>query len=249
MRYGREDAFKLVPGRLIGERVLIGVETAVADAERLLALGTKLGLPGAGLDLLLPRAAQANAVFFGFEALDSSCVCKVYLEFWDVVRSEARRTGSRAPQLLHLGVKWDSARPGQHAVARYHCYPLLGLRAILRRMEACHADASPALLHGAQDIVRMAAQRNPAASMLYLEVREDGNPRSSYDINLYKSGMLVADAGAQLRQAGAHLGIDAALLEASIARLGPCPLGHLSSGLDRHGQQFLSVYGEIAALS
>ena len=33
--------------------------------------------------------------------------------------------------------------------------------------------------------------------MLYLEVSEDGNPRASYDINLYKSGLVVADAAGQ----------------------------------------------------
>ena len=245
VRHGREDSFKLVHPRVIGARVLIGVESASMASERLLALATELGMPHACLEVLLPRTAEANAVFFGFEDLGASWLCKVYLEFWDQVRRETRRTGSQAPQLLHLGVKWDSARPDRHEVARYDCHPLLDVRAILRRMAACYGQAgAPELCELAQAIVRAAAQRNRQASLLYLEVSEQGNPRASFDINLYKSGMRVADAEAQLRQAGTYFQAPAALLEQQLHQLGPCALGHLSSGMDRHGKPFLTVYGE-----
>lgn len=249
VRYGREDSFKLGHRRLIGGRVLIGVETSSLDCARLLAIGTDLGMPDACLQLLLPRASDANAVFFGFEDLGASWVCKVYLEFWDQVRRATRRTGSPAPQLLHLGVKWDGARPGHFDVARYDCHPLLDVRTILRRMAACYAaPGAPVLCELAQAIVRASAQRQPGASLLYLEVSEQGNPRASFDINLYKSGMRVMDAAPQLRQAGAHFQLPAALIEEQLRLLGSCALGHLSSGMDRHGNPFLTVYGETAAL-
>ena len=243
--YGREDSFKLSHRRNFSGRVLIRVDATGLTIARLLAIATELGMPDACLDVLLPRAMQANAVFFGFEEQGQSCVCKVYLEFWDQVRRETRRTGSQAPQLLHLGVKWDSARPDRHEVARYDCHPLLDVRAILRRMAACYGQAgAPELCELAQAIVRAAAQRNRQASLLYLEVSEQGNPRASFDINLYKSGMRVADAEAQLRQAGTYFQAPAALLEQQLHQLGPCALGHLSSGMDRHGKPFLTVYGE-----
>lgn len=247
--YGREDSFKLGPRRVIGGRVLIGVESAGLETERALALATELGMPDVCLQVLRARVTDANAVFFGFEPLGASWVCKVYLEFWDAVRHQIRRTGARTPQLLHLGVKWDSARPGQHEVARYDCHPMLDVRTILRRMAACHGEAGAAPLCAlAQAIVRSAAQRKPDASMLYLEVREQDNPRSSFDINLYKSGMLVADSAAQLREAGAWFQVPAAAIEEQLHLLGSCALGHLSSGIDRHGQPFLSVYGETTPL-
>jgi hypothetical protein len=234
---------------LIGGRVLIGVETAGLDVDTLLALGSAMGMPDAGLTLLQLRSADANAVFFGFEDQAGSSMCKVYLEFWDVVRREARRTGSHAPQLLHLGVKWDSARPAHYEVANYDCHPLLDLQAILRRMVNCYAVPTSPLLGSAQEIVRLAAQRNRSASMLYLEVSEQANQRASFDINLYKSALLVNDAATQLRAAGAYLRIAPALMEAQLDLLGGCPFGHLSSGVDRHGREFLSVYAEIAPLS
>jgi hypothetical protein len=247
--YGREDSFKLGRQRLISNRILIGVGV---DATRRAAdglLGTameELRMPQACLDVLLPHAALANAVFFGVEDLGESCVCKVYLEFWDQVRNTVRRTGSRTPLLLHLGVKWDTARPGRREVAHYHCHPLLDVQSILRRMaRLAPQDHMPGLYKASQDIVLLGARRSPSASLLYLEVSEPGNPRQSFDINLYKTGLDVAAVAAPLQQAARCLVVPPEQLDSQLQRLGPCRLGHLSSGLDRHGQPFLTVYAEI----
>jgi hypothetical protein len=121
---------------------------------------------------------------------------------------------------------------------------MLGVRDILRRVAACYLDPASALCALAQTIIRQAAHREPQASLLYLEASEDGNPRSSFDINLYKAGMQVADASVALAAAAAALRIPAAALDAQLEMLGTCPLGHLSSGIDRHGQEFISVYAE-----
>lgn len=245
--YGREDSFKLGPGRLLPGRVLIGVDAACLATGELLAIAVELGMPADSLEVLLPHASAANAVFFGFENLGDSCMCKVYLEFWDQVRREVRRTGARAPLLLHLGVKWNSAQPGRHEIARYDCHPLLDTRTILRRMALCYPNPLCKVHEAARDVVLAGAKRSPGASMLYLEVGEQGNPRRSFDINLYKSGLSVADAAPQLYRVAQHLQVAAELMEAQLQRLGPCPLGHLSSGMDRHGQPFLSVYAETLA--
>lgn len=242
--YGREDSFKIRTEQLISGRILIGVDCAQAPAVHMLALAARLGVPEHCLDVLRAGAGEANTVFFGLEQSGGAALVKVYLEFWDVVREKVSRTGTRAPQLLHLGVKWDSTRPDEHEVARYACHPLLGVRDILRRIALCYADPASPLCALAQALVRQAAHRHPDASLLYLEVSEEGNPRSSFDINLYKAGMLLGDARAMLMAAAAQLGVAAADMERQLVLLGGCPLGHLSSGIDRHGHEFLSVYAE-----
>ncbi len=249
VRYGREDSFKLSKARLLGNRVLIGIESASLEPQQALALASELGMPAACLTVLLPHAPEANAVFFGYEDQGRSWVCKVYLEFWDKVRRETRRTGSLAPQLLHLGVKWDPEVADKHEIARYDCHPMLGLRHILRRIAACYGETDSAALSAlAQSIVRDAARRKPDASMLYLEVSERGNARASFDINLYKSGMRVSDAAPQLRQCSQLFELAPGLIEDQLNRLGNCALGHVSSGIDRHGEAFLSVYAETLPL-
>ena len=247
--YGREDSFKLSQRQIIQDRVLIGINRADLPAQAMFEIAHELGMPGPCRELLAPHTPQANVVLFGIEDRADGSVCKLYLEFWDQVKQEVRRTGARTPLLLHLGVKWDSARPGQHEVARYTCYPLLPVRDILRRMAMVYPrDGSPSTSEAALGIVRQGVKRNPAASFLYLEVGESDNPRCSFDVNLYKTGLSVADAAPELRQAAGHFGIAAEAIDAQLQRLGHCPLGHLSAGTDRHGGEFLSVYGEIRPL-
>lgn len=97
--------------------------------------------------------------------------------------------------------------------------------------------------------MRKGHRQNPAASFLYLDVSESDNPRCSFDVNLYKTGLRVADAAPELRRAAAHFDLAAEVIDTQLQRLGPRPLGHLSGGMDRHGVEFLSVYGEIQPLS
>jgi hypothetical protein len=119
-------------------------------------------------------------------------------------------------------------------------------QSILRRMaRLAPQDHMPGLYKASQDIVLLGARRSPSASLLYLEVSEPGNPRQSFDINLYKTGLDVAAVAAPLQQAARCLVVPPEQLDSQLQRLGPCRLGHLSSGLDRHGQPFLTVYAEI----
>jgi hypothetical protein len=82
----------------------------------------------------------------------------------------------------------------------------------------------------AQAIVRVAAHARPQAPFIYLEVSETGNPRRSFDVNLYKSGLAVADAASQLRAAAAHFGIAEERFEAVLAPMQRMPLGHIAAG-------------------
>jgi hypothetical protein len=247
--YGREDSFKMAKGRLIPDRLLIGVDASSFAPGAYLDVAFGLGMPAECRPVLEASLPQANAVFFGLEEGTGGSVCKVYLEFWDHVRRQVRETGARTPLLLHLGVKWDSARPGRHEVAHYTCYPLLGTRDVLRRMRAVYpAQNASGTLEPALRMVRQGVKHDPGASFLYLEVGESGNPRRSFDVNFYKTRLKVSDVAPELRDAALHLGIAPETIAPEIDRLGPRPLGHLSGGTDRHGTEFLSVYAEMRPL-
>jgi hypothetical protein len=66
-----------------------------------------------------------------------------------------------------------------------------------------------------------------------------------FDVNQRKraGGRRCRRAAATSRRASGWLTI-----EAQLERLGACPLGHISSGPDRKGNQFLSVYAQTVAL-
>lgn len=246
--HGREQSFKMAGNSLLRDRLLLGVQRSAILPSQLWALARDLGMPAAGEELLAGHWERANAVFLATEEGGTARMYKVYLEFWDEAR-RAVRGGARSPQLLHLGVKWSSARPGHHEEARYTVHPLLGLRDIQRRMADCYPAQAPAAgLELARAIVRRGAMRNPQAAFLYLEASEAGNPRRSFDINLYKSGLRVGDVAAELRSLALHFGIAPEAIEEQLRQLGELALGHISGGCDRRGAEFLSVYAEIAPL-
>jgi hypothetical protein len=246
--HGRELSFKMVPGALLADRLLVGVPTTAMSLDATVALATQLGMPEAAQHLVTQRFSDANAVFFATEESGVHSVFKLYLEFWEVVRRRVR-SGDASPQLLHLGIKWDSARPGHFEEAHYVCAPLLSTRDVLERMRAVVPAADPAAAVGiAQEIVRLAARVRPQAPFLYLEVTEAGNPRRSFDVNLYKSGLVVADAASQLRTAAVHFGVAGERFEDVLSGMLQMPLGHIAAGCDRRGGEFFSVYAEVAPL-
>jgi hypothetical protein len=247
--YGHEESFKMAGPRLLLDRVLIGFNTDVLAASDFYEIAFDLGMPLPCKALLETHFAQANAVLFGIEGRGDNSVCKVYLEFWDQVRRQMRQTGPSSPRLLHLGLKWDTGHPDQHQVARYLCHPMLSAREVLRGIANVYpAIDLPSAREDALSIVRQGLKRNPSASMLFMEVCEAGNPRRSFDINLYKTGLRVGDVESELKSAAAHLGVPVAELLPALRHLGNLPLGHLAGGIDRHGNEFLSLYAELRSI-
>ena len=247
--FGAETSIKLGPGRLLGNRVLVGLPRAGIDDAAVRRLVEEIGIPAGGWELLAESLPRANAVFLGIEEAPEGVVGKAYLEFWDEVRCQVRAKPGPQPRLLHLGVKWSDRRPGHFEVAQYHCHPLLGARDVLRRMAAVYErDVAATACPLAQAVVRKGLKRAPMAGLLYEEVSEAGNPRRSWDVNLYKTGLRVRDAAPELAAMGRHFGLEEVALSDALARLQERLLGHVSGGLDRRGQEFVSVYAELQPL-
>jgi hypothetical protein len=250
VRHGREDSFKMSRASLLAQRFMLGIPTQGIAPARILGWCDALGMPQRLKASLAQHLPDANLVFVGLEEGGDHGVYKVYLEFWDRVKREVRRTGRTDPLLLHLGFKWRAGGDGSDGrIARYTCFPLLSVSGCLARIGQIYQGATAREAHDAAvGIIRQAAAANPAASFLYVEVGEEGNPRKSFDINLYKAEITVADIDAFLRDLVQHFGIAAEQFEPLIARARSQLLGHLSGGLDREGKDFMTLYYETRPL-
>lgn len=244
--YGREDSFKLRRGTLLTQRALLGVDIRHLGLEDLLTLALAQGMPARYEADLRRYHPQANMAFFGIEHDGRRRILKVYLECWDAVRQHVRATGSTSPALLNMGIKWD-AQGGSHCRADYICHPLLSTVGVLGRiaqlyrpLPAPHAGA----LH--QSLIRQAMRAAPRSSFLYVEVQEGDSARQSYDVNLYKSGLSVRDTRPIIQALGQHFDIPSAELDGLLDDIASHPLGHVSGGCDRQGQEFTTIYHEIA---
>jgi hypothetical protein len=151
---------------------------------------------------------------------------------------------------LNLGFKWRAGGDGSDVrVARYACFPLLSVYDVLGRLQSIYrSGCSPAAHAAASAIVQHAAAANPSASFLYVEVEEDGNPRKSFDINLYKANLTVGDVRRLLFDVARHFCIPPEAFQPWLERIAARPLGHLSGGLDKHGHDFMTTYYETRSL-
>ena len=250
VRHGREDSFKMSRAGLLTNRFLLGIPMQEISPARVMHLCNALGMPQSCRASFMNHLRDANLIFFGLEDDGERAVYKVYLEFWDLVRQYVRRTGSTDPLLLNLGFKWRAGDEGSDVrVARYTCFPLLSVYDILGRVEQIYADGSaPAAHAGASEIIRRAAAANPSASFLYVEVSEEGNPRKSFDVNLYKANLNVRDINPMLSDLARHFCIPPETFQPWVQRIADRPLGHLSGGLDKDGRDFMTTYYETHAL-
>jgi hypothetical protein len=247
--FGFEKSFKLNAGSAQGERVILGVRTERAPRKALLRICRELGMSKAHLEQFEALLPEANTVGFGFEGGSKGGAYKVYLEFWERMVQRLRRDPTnRAPRVLFLGYKWPVRGGGRTAIAEYTCHPLLAIEAIARRLAALYPGDSPSL-GAAQEILQLAAARlGPNDSFVYVEAAEEGNPRRSFDLNFYKVGLRVGDLRGPLSRLCERYSIKGAQLESLLEQSGARPFGHLSGGLGREGEDFLTVYYEIEGL-
>ena len=110
---------------------------------------------------------------------------KIYLEFPLPTLTE--------PTLLHKSYKWDPLRPERHAIGRYVRYPLLSYQETTERVRDLLAGCRrPGAFEMADELLRLAMPRLKG-SFHYLEVTEEGNPRKSFDVNLYSASLTMGD--------------------------------------------------------
>ncbi len=247
---GVERSFKLYRGGISTARVLVGIDCEGLDPGHLQGLLDEIGMPAGFRRDFLDRLSEANKVGFGFEEGPQVSVYKVYLEFWDRLVEDLRASRDKySPRLLFLGFKWGTSDKPSQAVDRYDCYPMLPVSAIINRIDDLYdgnTESPP------RDIVRkligLAARPLVGDSFVYTEVSDATARRRSFDVNLYKSELLLGQIEPLLAQMGEYFGIERQVLEAATVANRRCRLGHLSGGRDRRSGDFLTIYYEVEDL-
>lgn len=236
--YHHERSFRMAPGRLQANRMLLSVDRRRFGeaAARVGALCTQLGLPEALAAGVPEKIRSARCVHFGFEGEEGRALYKVYFE--NARADEEAGAGDRV--LLHLAHKWDPARPEHCVTTRYEWLPRISAEEMRSRMtRICGRGAT---LDAALALLDLAAARQDPARLQFLEVREDGSPRLSFDLNVYDARMLVRDAQTALARLREHFELRPGQFQALYDQVKGKPLGHLACGVHRDGAPFATVY-------
>lgn len=246
---GVEKSVKMSAGSLTNSGCLIGIDSQVIPETRLLQICQRLRMPPDYQKAFFDRLDKANVVLLGMEKDKETTVYKMYLEFWDeLIRRLRKNPDDRQPALLHLGFKWHG--PGKYKnMTTYTCYPLLTIPQILYRLAEIYVTYSNSDAYETVcAVVELAGRNMHRDSFIYLEAQEPGNPRRSFDLNLYKADLSLADIRPILDRAARRYELSntsTADLFDSLARF---PLGHISGGINRRGRDYLTVYFECPDL-
>ena len=238
---GFEKSFKMANGTLLCNRYLLGIHRNDATPASLCELCERLAMPAPQLAAFRENLPGANTVHFGFEGHASGGMYKVYLEYAGRLPG-THAGGGTAPVLLHLAYKWDALDRSKCTVAKYVCHPRLSTAGILARLADLYSGhANRRSFEAARGIIEFAASRTREA-LMYLEVSEEGNPRSSFDINLHEAGLRLQDIDHWLSALRLHFSIPPDRFERMFAQVSAANLGHVSGGISREGGDFMTVY-------
>jgi len=250
---GLEYSFKILEKSLLKNRFLLGINKKEIDIhapERIIQICRQLNMPQSFMKTFRQCLFDANYVHFGFEDAETTCVYKVYLEFWDSIREDISLSKNFSrPFLLHIGFKWDAFDNDRKSITRYTWYPWISVAEILDRMGAIVNPVQHRLLfETAEGIVRIAAERIPPQDVMYLEVFEDGNPRKSFDINVYRAGLQIGEMYAFLAGLGQYYDVSHKDFHQLYDRVKDKRFGHISGGVNREGKDFFTIYYGVGPL-
>ena len=244
---GYERSFKLSDRSILANRYLLGIHTGDVTRNQLTGACRQLNMPHNFQVEFLDGLPGADTILFGFEDDEQAgSIYKVYLEYWDRLRHRLLTGDSpREPYLLHKGFKWQINAPDKQTVTLYQCLPGLAVEEIRNRIFRIYRDMPQPRGIGAVIGIISAAQRQKADDRyLYMEAGESGNPRKSFDLNLYPAGLRVEQIAESIRDAAAAFGVPEDKLEKLLSIIRDKFFGHLSGGISRTGKEYVTIYYE-----
>jgi hypothetical protein len=243
---GSDQSFKVTENALLGHRFLFGILKSQIDANILQRICDRLAMPREYRAEFAKHFADANVIHFGFEENENGCVYKVYLEFREHLdRFIQTRAGPEEGIRLHLAFKWDANDNSKRAITEYTCYPFLDTPGILKRMSRLHEGYRDATaFETAKAIVNSAASRFVYRAPMYIEAKEEGNPRLSFNVKLYPAKLNLHEIHNYVSGLCQRYRIPSGPFESFYSKINDRILSNLSSGSDRHGRSFITIYHE-----
>ena len=244
---GFERSFKVSEKTLLGNRFLLAFKKTSINQnphEKILDIGVRMSMPKKFLDTFEQNLPEATMVGFGIEEDEATCVMKAYLEFRNRYEEALKKNPKKFDSYVsHWGFKWDAADNARGALARYICFPAFTAGDILERLSdtfyRAHEETPLEIVRG---IVELGSKKVGHDKFLYLEVNEENNPRSSFDINMYGANLRLEELDPYFLQMCRHYSIPDEQFHSLYEPVRTRTFGHLAGGRDRKGRDFLTVY-------
>jgi hypothetical protein len=242
-----ERSFKASVITLLPFRFLLGfIPDSIRQDPRgkILDICVHMRMPEKFLSPFEQNLPEATMVGFGIEEDEATCVVKAYLEFRNRYEEALKKNPKKFDSYVsHWGFKWDAADKARGALARYICFPAFTAGDILERLSGTFYRAHERTpLEIVRGIVELGSQKVGHDKFLYLEVNEENNPRSSFDINMYGANFRLEELYPYFLQMCRHYLIPDEQFHSLYEPVRTRTFGHIAGGRDRKGRDFLTVY-------
>jgi hypothetical protein len=242
-----ERSFKVSEKSLDGSRFLVGINKNTISRGRhknIVNVCAKLGMPRKFQETFRKNLPEANVFGFGMDENQETCVVKAYLGFGSRYEEAMKKAfNERDPYISHLGFKWDAADNTRCALTKYTCFPALNRQDMLGRLSTGFYGSGGSNPYGIiEGVVEVFGSKAGGDEFLYLEVNEENNPRSSFDLNVYSANLRMKEVYPFLVQMCRHYSIPDETFQALYEQVKDMIFGHLAGGIDRKGKDFLTVY-------
>lgn len=245
VRRNFDQSFKLRQGQLLKNRFLSQIASTDMSRESLLGLCSNLQMPDNCLRVLEENLEGINGIGFAYEEEDGNFTYKVYLEYWaKLVRELRYKRNKFEPMVLHIGYKW---RPGssEGIVDDYMWYPNLAPKHIVNKLHRIYSMREQLELFDVlKSIIQQASEHLENRRFIYLEVKDEESGRHSYDINLNRAYLPLQEFGAQLEQVRNYFDVSTDQFHELYERLKHKRFSHIAGGVNRAGEEFITVYLE-----
>jgi hypothetical protein len=244
---GLERSFKVSEKTLLPNRFLLGfIPDSIRENpyEKILDVCKRMRMPEKFFPAFAQDLPEATMVGFGIEEDETACVVKAYVEFKKRYEEALKKGPNKSDSYVsHWGYKWDAAENTKGALARYTCFPAFTAEDILERLSASfyhRRERTPfELIKGVLDLASKKVGRD---KFLFLEVNEENNPRSSYDINMYGANFRLEELYPFFSEMCQHYSIPDKQFHFLYDPVRTRTFAHISGGIDRKGRDFLTIY-------
>lgn len=242
--YDFERSFKMSQQKMGWHRFLMVVDKNDVKGnphQRILSICERMNMPEDFLEMFKENLSQANPVDFGFEADEEGCIYKAYLDFLPQLRKGGHiNLNQTMPHLMFLGFKWDVLDPTKKALTKYTWYPSLSFEEIQTRLSDIYKGRKSIEL--AEEILGIIASKTTHDKVYYLDVSEGHSPRRSFDINAYSANLQLKELYPLMIKIWQYFSIPAQEFSELYRQMETKMFGHFSGGMDREGNDFLTVY-------
>ena len=245
--YGFEQSFRIIKGLLIQNRCLYSVHKKSFGASPFVKISeilTSLNIPDIFYAEVERELPNADFIHLGYEGKSDKIIYKFYLEYFtNFIEASKDRQFPSVPQLVHLAFKWNPDDATKMTRTHYYCQPNLTVSGIIQRLKLMYEGKeshTPCMVVIA--ILNDAARKMDSNDLMLMEVQEDNNPRRSFDLKLYDAELTITDVESLLIRTSEYFSIPGKQWSKMMSNITAETLGHISGGIDRDGQEFLTIY-------